>query len=47
MYVSGVMEKLRGLNFLEDERGGGTVMGLLWFILLVGLSLTPREGRRV
>ncbi len=23
-------------KFLNDELGGGTVMGLLWFILLVG-----------
>ena len=24
-------------KFLNDELGGGTVMGLLWFILLVGI----------
>ncbi len=24
-------------EFLNDEQGGGTVMGLLWFILLVGI----------
>ena len=24
-------------KFLNDEQGGGTVMGLLWFILLVGI----------
>ncbi len=25
-------------KFLNDELGGGTVMGLLWFILLVGIT---------
>ncbi len=25
-------------RFLNDELGGGTVMGLLWFALLVGLT---------
>ncbi len=25
-------------NFLNDELGGGTIMGLLWFILLVGIT---------
>ncbi len=25
-------------EFLNDELGGGTVMGLLWFILLVGIT---------
>ena len=25
-------------KFLNDEHGGGTVMGLLWFILLVGIT---------
>ncbi len=25
-------------EFLNDEQGGGTVMGLLWFILLVGIT---------
>jgi Flp pilus assembly protein TadG len=25
-------------KLLNDELGGGTVMGLLWFILLVGIS---------
>ena len=31
---------LRGYSrsFLTDETGGGTVMGLLWFILLVGIT---------
>ncbi|MHA1528220.1 MAG: pilus assembly protein TadG-related protein [Alphaproteobacteria bacterium] len=31
---------LRGYTrrFLNDERGGGTVMGLLWFMLLVGIT---------
>ncbi len=31
---------LRGYTrkFLNDEHGGGTVMGLLWFILLVGIT---------
>jgi len=31
---------LRGYNrtFLTDEQGGGTVMGLLWFIVLVGIT---------
>ncbi len=32
------MEKLRRLNLLEHENGGGTIMGLLWFMLLVGLT---------
>jgi hypothetical protein len=38
-----------GLKFLNDERGGGTVMGLLWFILLVGicgLSVDITDGFR-
>ncbi len=25
-------------RFLADQRGGGTIMGLLWFILLVGIT---------
>jgi len=25
-------------KFLNDEQGGGTIMGLLWFILLVGIT---------
>ncbi len=25
-------------KFLNDELGGGTIMGLLWFILLVGIT---------
>ncbi len=25
-------------KFLNDEHGGGTVMGLLWLILLVGIT---------
>ena len=25
-------------KFLNDELGGGTVMGLLWFMLLVGIT---------
>ena len=25
-------------KFLNDEHGGGTVMGLLWFMLLVGIT---------
>ena len=25
-------------KFLSDEQGAGTVMGLLWFILLVGIT---------
>ena len=31
---------LRGYTrrFLSDEHGGGTIMGLLWFILLVGIT---------
>ncbi len=31
---------LRGYTrrFLNDEHGGGTIMGLLWFILLVGIT---------
>ena len=31
---------LRGYTreFLNDEQGGGTIMGLLWFILLVGIT---------
>jgi hypothetical protein len=24
-------------SFMADQRGGGTVMGLLWFVLLVGI----------
>ncbi len=24
--------------FLADQRGGGTIMGLLWFMLLVGIT---------
>jgi hypothetical protein len=38
-----------GLKFLNDEHGGGTVMGLLWFILLVGicgLSVDITDGYR-
>ncbi len=37
------------LNFLYDERGAGTIMGLLWFILLVGicgLSVDVTNGFR-
>ncbi len=26
------------LKFLNDEQGGGTIMGLLWFMLLVGIT---------
>ena len=25
-------------RFLADQRGGGTIMGLLWFMLLVGIT---------
>ena len=25
-------------EFLNDEHGAGTIMGLLWFILLVGIT---------
>jgi hypothetical protein len=36
-------------NFLADDRGGGTVMGLLWFMLLVaicGLAVDSTNGFR-
>jgi len=33
-----VMKKLLRLRFVADEHGGGTVLGLLWFILLVGIT---------
>ena len=37
------MVKLRRLTFLSDERGAGTVMGLLWFMLLAGVTGMPDE----
>jgi len=43
------MKKLRELGFLEDQRGGGTVFGLLWFMLLVGicgLAVDSTDGLR-
>ncbi len=32
------MLKVRVYNFARDEHGAGTIMGLLWFILLVGIT---------
>jgi Flp pilus assembly protein TadG len=32
-----MMGRLLRLDFFEDEQGGGTVMGLMWFMLLVGI----------
>jgi hypothetical protein len=32
------MFKLRVFDFVREERGGGTIMGLLWFILIVGVT---------
>jgi Flp pilus assembly protein TadG len=25
-------------SFFSDQRGGGTIMGLLWFVLMVGIT---------
>ena len=34
-------------KFLNDEQGGGTIMGLLWFMLLVGITgMAVDTGRR-
>jgi Flp pilus assembly protein TadG len=32
------MKIVRSVSFLQDDRGGGTIMGLLWFVLLVGIT---------
>ncbi len=32
------MLRVRSYDFARDERGAGTIMGLLWFILLVGIT---------
>jgi Flp pilus assembly protein TadG len=32
------MKKLLRLRFVENERGCGTVFGLLWFMILVGIT---------
>jgi len=32
------MLRVRSYDFARDERGAGTIMGLLWFMLLVGIT---------
>ncbi len=32
------MEAVRSTSFWQDDRGAGTLFGLLWFILLVGIT---------
>ena len=32
------MLRIRSYDFARDERGAGTIMGLLWFMLLVGIT---------
>jgi len=32
------MSRVRSYDFARDERGAGTIMGLLWFMLLVGIT---------
>ena len=32
------MLSVRMYDFVNEERGGGTIMGLLWFMLLVGIT---------
>ncbi len=32
------MLRVRSCDFARDERGAGTIMGLLWFVLLVGIT---------
>jgi Flp pilus assembly protein TadG len=41
------MSKMRGSKLLNDEQGGGTVMGLTWFMVLVaicGLAVDTTDG---
>ena len=32
------MEAVRSTSFWQDDRGAGTLFGLLWFVLLVGIT---------
>jgi Flp pilus assembly protein TadG len=36
--LGGVVKMMRSIRFLYDDRGGGTIMGLLWFMLIVGIT---------
>ena len=38
MRLGEIMSTLRAKSFWQDDRGAGTVMGLLWLILLVGIT---------
>ncbi len=38
MRLGEIMNTVRAKSFWQDDRGAGTVMGLLWLILLVGIT---------
>ena len=38
MRLGEIMSTVRAKSFWQDDRGVGTVMGLLWLILLVGIT---------
>ena len=38
MRLGEIMSTVRAKSFWQDDRGAGTVMGLLWLTLLVGIT---------
>ena len=38
MRLGEILNTVRAKSFWQDDRGAGTVMGLLWLILLVGIT---------